>query len=133
MALRSVALAVVAFQGDAGRQGEAPAYPPRLERLERIVLGEILPALRQGLPCRRTVAGLLLAAGGGRLTLTRRLRGARRAAFDLTSGRPAGLRCRRRGRLLGKPRAGAYIAIRVPVPNPSTPARYRAPQGLTLR
>ncbi|UHC16426.1 tRNA lysidine(34) synthetase TilS [Methylobacterium currus] len=70
VALRSIALAVVAFQGDAGRQGEAPAYPPRLERLERIVLGEILPALRQGLPCRRTVAGLLLAAGGGRLTLS---------------------------------------------------------------
>ncbi|KMO10613.1 hypothetical protein SQ03_29685, partial [Methylobacterium platani JCM 14648] len=49
---------------------EAPTYPPRLERLERVVLDTVLPALRDGRPCRRTVAGILLAAGGGRLTLS---------------------------------------------------------------
>ncbi len=69
LALRVVGLAVAAAQGEAGH-GDPRAYPPRLDRLERIVLGEILPALRGGLPCRRTVAGLLLAAGGGRLTMS---------------------------------------------------------------
>ncbi|KMO43838.1 tRNA(Ile)-lysidine synthetase [Methylobacterium tarhaniae] len=64
----AVALRVVALAA-AGLQGEATAYPPRLERLERILLGQVLPALREGGTCRRTVAGLLLAAGGGRLTL----------------------------------------------------------------
>ncbi len=69
MALRVVGLAVAAVQV-AANQAEASPYPPRLERLERIVLGEILPALRAGAPCRRTLAGLLLAAGGGRLSLS---------------------------------------------------------------
>ncbi len=69
VALRVVGLAVAAVQ-DEGRQGGATAYPPRLDRLERIVLGEVLPALGQGVPCRRTVAGRLLAAGGGRLTVS---------------------------------------------------------------
>ncbi|MGX7705819.1 tRNA lysidine(34) synthetase TilS [Methylobacterium sp. Gmos1] len=64
VALRVLALAVAAVPGEAG------AYPPRLERLERIVLGEILPALRAGAACRRTVAGLLLAARGGCLALS---------------------------------------------------------------
>ncbi|MET7246831.1 tRNA lysidine(34) synthetase TilS [Methylobacterium sp. EM32] len=79
VALRAVGLAVAAVQVAAvqvgavqvaAQQEEASSYPPRLERLERIVLGEILPALRAGAPCRRTVAGLLLAAGGGRLALS---------------------------------------------------------------
>ncbi len=65
VALRVVGLAVAAMRGE----GDAQAYPPRLERLERIVIGEVLPALRAHGTCRRTVAGLLLAAGGGRLTL----------------------------------------------------------------
>ncbi|KMO18296.1 tRNA lysidine(34) synthetase TilS [Methylobacterium indicum] len=47
--------------------GGGPAL--RLERLERILLGEVLPALRAGVRCRRTVAGLLLTAQGGRLVL----------------------------------------------------------------
>ncbi|GJD63832.1 tRNA lysidine(34) synthetase TilS [Methylobacterium frigidaeris] len=68
VALRVVVLAVGAVQGAAAR-GEASHYPARLDRLERTALGEILPALREGKACRRTVAGLLLAAGGGRLTL----------------------------------------------------------------
>jgi tRNA(Ile)-lysidine synthase len=64
VALRTVGLAVAAVTA------EASSYPPRLERLERIVLGEILPALAEGRTCRRTVAGLLLAAGRGRLALS---------------------------------------------------------------
>ncbi len=47
--------------------GHGPAL--RLERLERVLLGEVLPALRAGTACRRTVAGLLLTARGGRLVL----------------------------------------------------------------
>ncbi|AWN55115.1 tRNA lysidine(34) synthetase TilS [Methylobacterium sp. 17Sr1-1] len=69
VALRVVGLAVAAVQG-AAKQAEASPYPPRLERLERIVLGEILPALRSGASCRRTLAGLLLAAGRGRLAFS---------------------------------------------------------------
>lgn len=69
LALRVVGLAVASLRGEAD-QGGPRAYPPRLEQLERIVLGELLPALRGGKPCRRTVAGLLLAAGGGRLALS---------------------------------------------------------------
>ncbi|WP_280142268.1 tRNA lysidine(34) synthetase TilS [Methylobacterium sp. 174MFSha1.1] len=69
VALRVVGLAVAAVQ-IAAQQAEASPYPPRLERLERIVLGEILPALRAGAACRRTLAGLLLAAGRGKLTLS---------------------------------------------------------------
>ncbi|MGF3026359.1 tRNA lysidine(34) synthetase TilS [Methylobacterium aquaticum] len=64
VALRVVGLAVKALREDAA------ADPPRLGQLERIVLGEVLPALRKGIPCRRTVAGLLLAAGAGRLSLS---------------------------------------------------------------
>ncbi|WP_407942747.1 tRNA lysidine(34) synthetase TilS [Methylobacterium ajmalii] len=41
----------------------------RLERLERVLLGEVLPALRAGGTCRRTLGGLLLTARGGRLVL----------------------------------------------------------------
>ncbi len=39
------------------------ASPPRLERLERLVLGALLPALAAGRPLRRTLGGVLVAAG----------------------------------------------------------------------
>ncbi|AWN46170.1 tRNA lysidine(34) synthetase TilS [Methylobacterium terrae] len=71
VALRVAGLAVAALHAEAA-QGAADApspYPPRLERLERVVLEAVLPALREGRPCRRTVAGLLFSTGGGRLTL----------------------------------------------------------------
>ncbi|MFH6784625.1 MULTISPECIES: tRNA lysidine(34) synthetase TilS [Methylobacterium] len=64
--LRVVGLAVASLHGSAAEPDAAPA---RLERLERIVLGALLPALRAGTPCRRTLAGLLLTAGAGRLIL----------------------------------------------------------------
>ncbi|TNC08665.1 tRNA lysidine(34) synthetase TilS [Methylobacterium terricola] len=63
VALRAVGLAVASLR-------EVAAAPPvRLERLERALLDALLPALRAGTPCRRTLAGLLLTADGGRLTL----------------------------------------------------------------
>ena len=40
----------------------ADAAPHRLERLETMVFGALLPALRQGAAIRRTLAGLLIAA-----------------------------------------------------------------------
>jgi tRNA(Ile)-lysidine synthase len=66
VAVRVAGLAVAAAAPAAVPGG---AYPRRLERLERVFLGEVLPALRDGTTRRRTVAGVLLAAGGGRLTL----------------------------------------------------------------
>lgn len=64
VALRVVGLAVAAM-----RDVAATSYAPRLERLERVCLDTILPALRAGTRCRRTLAGILLSAGGDRLTL----------------------------------------------------------------
>ena len=44
--------------------------PRRLERLERLVLGDLLPALRAGRPVRRTLRGLVVAAdAAGRVTI----------------------------------------------------------------
>jgi tRNA(Ile)-lysidine synthase len=59
----------------------AGAGPRRLERLESLVLGALLPALRRREPIRRTLAGILVAADtAGIVTLTlappRRSRGA---------------------------------------------------------
>ena len=46
----------------------APGPLPRLERLERLVLAELLPALAAGRPLRRTLGGALLQAANGRVT-----------------------------------------------------------------
>ena len=46
------------------------AGPRRLERLEALVLGALLPALRRREPIRRTLAGILIAADAtGTVTL----------------------------------------------------------------
>lgn len=60
--LETVARAIASVLGPAAR-------PPRLERLERIVLDELSPALDQGRVLQRTLAGVLLAT-----TAARRLR-----------------------------------------------------------
>ena len=80
----------------------AGAAPRRLERLEGLVLGALLPALRRGEAIRRTLAGLLIAAdAAGIVTLAPAP--ARRStprSADLAAGGPA---------LLGKGKTPAYI------------------------
>lgn len=57
VALRAVGLALERAGGPAGQRG-----PVRLERLERLVLDDLLPALREGRAVRRTLAGVLVSA-----------------------------------------------------------------------
>lgn len=58
VALRVVARALAAA---------VPGPPPRLERLERLVLAELLPALAAGQAIRRSLAGALVSAARGRV------------------------------------------------------------------
>ena len=72
--------------------------PRRLERLERLVLVDLLPALRARRPVRRTLRGLLIGAdAAGRVTI-------RRAPPRRTDGLAAGA-----PDLLGKGKPSAYI------------------------
>lgn len=72
--------------------------PRRLERLERLVLRDLLPALRSARPIRRTLRGLLIAAdAAGRVTIAR-------APPRRGDGLAAGA-----GDLLGKGEPSAYI------------------------
>jgi tRNA(Ile)-lysidine synthase len=80
----------------------AGGAPRRLERLEALVLESLLPALRRGVPVRRTLAGLLVAAAtDGTVSLAPAPPRRRRAAgAALAAGVPE---------LLGKGGTPAYI------------------------
>ncbi len=76
------------------------AMPRQLARLERLVLADLLPALRAGTALRRTLRGLVIAAdSAGRVTI--------RAA---PPRRPAGLAAGAKD-LLGKGETSAYIGL----------------------
>ena len=92
----------------------AGGAPPRLERLETLVLGALLPALRRGEAVRRTLAGLLIAVdAAGIVTLAPAppRRSPPRSA-DLAAGGTA---------LLGKGETPAYIG-RACTDGPATPS-----------
>ena len=92
----------VALRGLDRALERAGAAPRRLERLEGLVLGALLPALRRGEAIRRTLAGLLIAAdAAGIVTLAPAppRRSAPRSA-DLAAGGAV---------LLGKGKTPAYI------------------------
>ncbi|MGU3537006.1 tRNA lysidine(34) synthetase TilS [Methylobacterium sp. A54F] len=88
--------------------GDAGGEPVRrLERLERLVLTGLLPALREGRPLRRTLRGLVVAVRADGLVSLR-------PELPRRSDRPAHQPCREAGaaggpELLGKGRGAAYI------------------------
>ncbi|WP_336485260.1 tRNA lysidine(34) synthetase TilS [Methylobacterium nigriterrae] len=82
--------------------------PRRLERLERLILDALLPALRAGTPLRRTLRGLLIEAGRDRLVTVRRA--PRRRGGGLAAPDPPGAsRDTPLGELLGKGGPATYI------------------------
>ncbi|MCJ2114370.1 tRNA lysidine(34) synthetase TilS [Methylobacterium sp. E-025] len=74
--------------------------PRRLERLERLVLGDLLPALRSGRAVRRTLRGLAIAADPARRVTIRPA--PPRRGDGLAAGAPD---------LLGKGEGSAYIGL----------------------
>jgi tRNA(Ile)-lysidine synthase len=80
--------------------------PRRLERLERLVLDALLPALRAGRPLRRTLRGLLIEARGNRALTIRRA--PRRRGTPERAG-PEAARAAGASELLGKGGPATYI------------------------
>lgn len=83
---------------EAAMERAGAAGPRRLERLERLVLVELLPALRSGTPLRRTLRGLAIAADA-RGAVTLRQAPARRNARGAD----------KHSELLGKGESATYI------------------------
>lgn len=80
----------------------------RLERLERLILGELLPALQARTPLRRTLAGILIVVGrSGEVTLA--AAPARRSAVERPAPPQAGTLAAGAPDLLGKGDGAAYI------------------------